>query len=185
MKLVATKAKTLATVSSQSLLKRMSTLMLIAALCCVSLAGCAQNSDSANTQASNPEATQNADNSNAAPETQATKAEETAVTADEDATEITVTVKVTGEFENTTVDSTGEYTVSSESSALDALQATDLDVTLEDSQYGAYVTSIDGLTAEGSNGWLYEVNGESPAVSAGDYKLTDGDTITWSFYVAE
>lgn len=190
MKLIVTEAKnTLVTTSSKTALQRLFALVVAAVLCCVPLAGCANNSDSASTKADTPAATTtdaSNDNSATAPsEEKAEKTEEAAVTANDDATEITVTVEVTGSFEDTTVDSTGEYTIAKDASALDALQATDLQVTVEDSQYGAYVTSIDGLTAEGSNGWLYAVNGESPTVSAGDCQLSDGDTVTWSYYVAE
>ena len=190
MKLIATQAKnTLTTTSSKAGLQRLFALLVAAVLCCVPLAGCANNSDSTDSTADTPAATQSTDASkdatSATSEAQAEKAEEAAVTANDEATEITVTVEVTGSFEGTTVESTDEYTVAKDASALDALQATDLDVTVEDGQYGAYVTSVDGLAAEGSNGWLYSVNGESPTVSAGDYKLADGDTVTWSYYVAE
>lgn len=189
MKLIATQAENTLTTSSKTVLQRLFALLVVAALCCVPLAGCANNSDSADNKADTPSATQTdqagQDASATTAENQAKTAEEAALTAEEDATEITVSVEVTGSFEGTTVDSKGEYTVAAGSSALDALQATDLDVTVEDSQYGAYVTSVDGLTAEGSNGWLYSVNGESPTVSAGDYTLADGDTVVWSFYVAE
>lgn len=197
MKLIATQAENTLTTSSKTVLQRLFALLVVAVLCCVPLAGCANNSNSADSKADTPSATQtdNAaqdtsattaqDTSATTAEDQAKTAEEAALTEAEDATEITVSVEVTGSFEGTTVDSKGEYTVAAGSSALDALQATDLDVTVEDSQYGAYVTSVDGLTAEGSNGWLYSVNGESPTVSAGDYTLADGDTVVWSFYVAE
>lgn len=177
MNLVTTKAKTTLT-----------TLFLAVALCCVPLVGCSDNADSAGNKAdtSASQSTNTAqDTSATSSENEAEKAEEAALTANEDATEITVSVEVTGTFEDTTVESTGTYTVAKDASALDALQATDLDVTIEDGQYGAYVTSVDGLASEGSNGWVYTVNGESAAVSAGDYTLADGDTVAWSYYVAE
>lgn len=190
MKLIATQAENAHSItSSKARLQRLFGLLIAAALCCVPLASCADNSQSTDTKADAPETTQSADASKGSEATTSKdtseKAEETAVGTNSDVAEITISVEVTGSFEDTTVESKGDYTVAAGTSALEALQATDLTVTTEDSQYGAYVTSVDGLTAEGSNGWLYSVNGESPAVSAGDYELADGDTVVWSFYVAE
>lgn len=186
MKLIATQAEqTLVVSSSKTLLQRASALLLTAILCCVPLAGCADNSNSADTKADTPSNAQSADADKTTSEDQAKQEEEAALNADENATEITVSVDVTGNFEDTTVESKSEYTVAAGASALDALQATDLDVVVEEGQYGAYVSSIDGLVAEGSNGWIYTVNDESPTVSAGEYKLAEGDKVAWSFYVAE
>lgn len=65
--------------------------------------------------------------------------------------------------------------------ALDVLEAGPLPVTAEDSQYGPYVTAIGDVTADGSHGWTYTVNGEEPTVSAGEYVVADGDDIVWSY----
>lgn len=71
-------------------------------------------------------------------------------------------------------------------SALDALQAATPDVVVEDGQYGAFVTNINGLangSAGAQSGWTYTVNGEYVPDSAADYTLADGDTVAWEFYV--
>ena len=49
------------------------------------------------------------------------------------------------------------------------------------SSYGAYVTGIGGLTAGGSAGWMYKVNGVMPMTGAGNYTLQNGDTIVWGY----
>lgn len=53
-----------------------------------------------------------------------------------------------------------------------------------------YVCSVGGIgefDAGDTSGWIYTVNGKRPAVSAGEYVLSDGDTVTWTFvrYVPE
>lgn len=47
-----------------------------------------------------------------------------------------------------------------------------------------YVTSIDGLAERDygpMSGWLYEVNGVQPDVSASQYELSDGDSVVWIY----
>ena len=47
-----------------------------------------------------------------------------------------------------------------------------------------YIKSIGGLAERdcgGGSGWLYRVNGESPNVSCGNYKIFDGDRIEWIY----
>lgn len=68
--------------------------------------------------------------------------------------------------------------------ALAALQGTGLQVTVTDSSYGPFVEAIDGIANDESSGWTYTVNGESPSVSAGDYVVSDGDEVVWSYYQA-
>lgn len=49
----------------------------------------------------------------------------------------------------------------------------------------AYITSIAGLAEKqhGNNsGWMYQINGSSPNVGAGQYILQDGDQMVW-YYV--
>lgn len=48
----------------------------------------------------------------------------------------------------------------------------------------AYVKSINGQSAgdkSAQSGWIYKVNGKSPSVSAGSFKLQDGDTLVWMY----
>ena len=47
-----------------------------------------------------------------------------------------------------------------------------------------YIKSIGGLAERdcgGGSGWLYRVNGDSPSVSCGSYKVFDGDRIEWIY----
>lgn len=45
-----------------------------------------------------------------------------------------------------------------------------------------YVTSINKVAADGSSGWVCEVNGDSNiAKEAAEYKVKDGDAIVWSY----
>ncbi|GAB6181809.1 hypothetical protein JCM14036_31280 [Desulfotomaculum defluvii] len=66
-------------------------------------------------------------------------------------------------------DSQGKLTV------LGALEATGLGYT----ESGGLVTSIDGQRNEGLKGWMYKVNGSSPAVAASDKTVKEGDEILW------
>lgn len=48
----------------------------------------------------------------------------------------------------------------------------------------AYIKSINGQSAgdkSAQSGWIYKVNGKSPNVSAGSFKLQDGDTLAWIY----
>jgi hypothetical protein len=46
---------------------------------------------------------------------------------------------------------------------------------------GGFVTSINGVSQDATANmyWIYYVNGEMPAVGAGEYIVQDGDEITW------
>ena len=65
-----------------------------------------------------------------------------------------------------------------------ALGSTGLEINSRETQYGTYVTSINGL-AEGSHGgesgWKYSVNGSEPNVACSKYVLKDGDVVKWKF----
>lgn len=64
---------------------------------------------------------------------------------------------------------------------LDVLETAPADVVVEDSSYGPYITSIDGLAADATHGWTYTVNGEQPVESAGSTVVADGDSIAWTY----
>ena len=52
----------------------------------------------------------------------------------------------------------------------------------------AYVEGIDGLYERDHgalSGWIYFVNGESPSLSCGSYKLKDGDTVSFHYSLAQ
>lgn len=68
--------------------------------------------------------------------------------------------------------------------ALDALDATGLDYVAEDSQYGMFVSEINGLAngeTSSTAGWTYSLNGEMALESCDALVLSDGDTLTWEY----
>lgn len=55
-----------------------------------------------------------------------------------------------------------------------------LSVVFEDSSYGAYLKTVNDVTAGkfgGYDGWLYRVNGVEPSVSMGDYEVQPKDVV--------
>ena len=98
---------------------------------------------------------------------------------------VTVTVDGTAVGSNS---SSAQVSLSSGSTAFDALRATGVSVNARNSQYGIYVTGINGLAEKdhgGSSGWVYEVNGSEPNTSAGNYTLKDGDSVVWRYVNVE
>lgn len=87
----------------------------------------------------------------------------------------------------TVIDADGQvasYTVETAAegaTVLSVIQATDADVTVEDGQYGTYISAINGLAAEGSSGWVYTVNGEQVMESVDACPVADGDTVEFSY----
>ena len=61
-----------------------------------------------------------------------------------------------------------------DTSVLDALEEK-CTVEVEQYSYGILVVEIDGERG----GWVYEVNGVRPGISAAEYYLSDGDEIEW------
>jgi len=55
------------------------------------------------------------------------------------------------------------------------------DYQVDNSAYGAYVSSIDGIAASGMDGWQYFVNWHSGNEAAGDYQLVSGDEVLWAY----
>ncbi len=79
---------------------------------------------------------------------------------------------------------TTSYTVqipAADATALAVLEATDAEVTTENSQYGTYITAINGITAEGNSGWVYTVNGEQIMEAVDVCPVATGDTVEFSF----
>lgn len=64
---------------------------------------------------------------------------------------------------------------------LDATEASSFEPVVEDSEYGAYVSSLCGVAAEGNSGWVYTVNGESVMEGADACVLEAGDSVEWSY----
>ncbi len=52
---------------------------------------------------------------------------------------------------------------------------------LRETGMGAYVYSVAGQTAQDEKGWLYRVNWRQPEVGAQNYKVQNGDYVTWYF----
>lgn len=81
----------------------------------------------------------------------------------------------------------GDVTVASGATALDVIKAADakddgLNVTVVDSLYGPYITTINGITAGTYtdmkwDGWSYMVDGEAPSVGVSGYTVSDGEVI--------
>ena len=85
----------------------------------------------------------------------------------------------------------GEIVLSEGATAFDALdkaaRAHNIPVDRIGSTYGVYVRGIGNVYEfgfGGESGWTYRVNGESPQISAGVYKLSDGDVVEF-VYVCE
>lgn len=79
---------------------------------------------------------------------------------------------------------TTSYTVqipAADATALAVLEATDAEVVTENSQYGTYITAINGITAEGNSGWVYTVNGEQVMEAVDVCPVAAGDTVEFSF----
>lgn len=64
---------------------------------------------------------------------------------------------------------------------LAATEATEFKPVVKDSEYGAYVSSISGVAAEGNAGWVYTVNGESVMEGVDACVLEAGDSVEWSY----
>lgn len=71
---------------------------------------------------------------------------------------------------------------------IDLLGYAGLSYELQESSYGSYVYSIDGI-AQGDygsmSGWLYYVNNEFAEESANKYQVKEGDIISWIYSTGE
>ncbi|MDM5155499.1 DUF4430 domain-containing protein [Bacillus sp. DX1.1] len=56
-------------------------------------------------------------------------------------------------------------------------------VTAENTKYGMYIKSIDGLMAGETSGWTYDVNDKAAMGGADSYKLEAGDVVAFRFVV--
>ncbi len=97
--------------------------------------------------------------------------------------DIAVSVSVTGPDEEVIL-APAVVTIEQEGTALEALQASGLDVIVTDSSYGPFVEAIGDVAGEGSAGWTYTVNGTTPQVSAGSCVVNDGDAVEWVYAAA-
>lgn len=60
-------------------------------------------------------------------------------------------------------------------------EANDCEVLLDESTDSPYITSIGGVAATDTAGWVYEVNDEMVMESADACVLKAGDEVSWSF----
>ena len=72
-------------------------------------------------------------------------------------------------------------TVPDGASAFDALEASGLDFSASDGDYGKFVESICGVAGTDSTAWVYTVNGEEALVGCADYLLEPGDVVEWLY----
>jgi LPXTG-motif cell wall-anchored protein len=92
-----------------------------------------------------------------------------------------VALKIVGKDGTVTNDLTSVSFVD-EPTAFQLLQAIYGDkLKFSESQYGKMITSIDGLTAEGTYYWAFYVNGQMGSVGADSYKLKVGDQISFQY----
>lgn len=102
--------------------------------------------------------------------------------------QVTDTIEVRCNIEYLTDSEENTIEVEDGETALEVLtelcEEKDYTLTTEGGEALGYVTEINGLKAgdEGKeSGWMYEVNGESPEVGAGQYEIEEGDTINWYY----
>ena len=78
-----------------------------------------------------------------------------------------------------------KVTVRENSSVLDVLNkyadANDVKIIMDDTSSTPYVSSIGGVDATDTAGWVYEVNDETIMETADKHIVKDGDDIEWSF----
>lgn len=75
-------------------------------------------------------------------------------------------------------------TMKSGSTVYNALKTATKEAGIAVAGSSSYIKGIAGLyekDCDGQGGWTYTVNGEFPSVGCGSYKLSDGDSILWSY----
>lgn len=87
----------------------------------------------------------------------------------------------TGTFNVTADDSGTEYPVSWQS-ALGVLKKAGISFRVSDRwDGGLFIIEVDGLPNEGLAGWMYQVNGVAPGVTADNKAVSAGDKVTWYY----
>ena len=123
---------------------------------------------------------------NAAEQAAQVAEEEGLIEAGQAAEDIVVPVSITMPESAGAEPKTIEVTVADGSTVLQATEAAGWDVQVENSDYGKFVTSINGIAngSEGdASGWVYTVNDEQVMEACDVRQLTAGDSVQWSFYV--
>ena len=123
---------------------------------------------------------------NAAEQAAQVAEEEGPIEAGQAAEDIVVPVSITMPESAGAEPKTIEVMVADGSTVLQATEAAGWDVQVENSDYGKFVTSINGIAngSEGdASGWVYTVNDEQVMEACDVRQLTAGDSVQWSFYV--
>lgn len=123
---------------------------------------------------------------NAAEQAAQVAEEEGPIEAGQAAEDIVVPVSITMPESAGAEPKTIEVTVADGSTVLQATEAAGWDVQVENSDYGKFVMSINGIAngSEGdTSGWVYTVNDEQVMEACDVRQLTAGDSVQWSFYV--
>ena len=123
---------------------------------------------------------------NAAEQAAQVAEEEGPIAAGQAAEDIVVPVSITMPERAGAEPKTIEVTVPDGATVLQATEAAGWDVQVEDSDYGKFVTSINGIAngSEGeASGWVYTVNDETVMEACDVRQLAAGDSVQWSFYV--
>lgn len=82
----------------------------------------------------------------------------------------------------------GTATLQRGANVYDALVAVDGNINARGSTYGTYVAAIDGLAEKQhgtASGWLYSVNGVRANTACSNYRLSDGDVVTWTYWTGD
>ena len=123
---------------------------------------------------------------NAAEQAAQVAEEEGPIEAGQAAEDIVVPVSITMPESAGAEPKTIEVTVADGSTVLQATEAAGWDVQVENSDYGKFVTSINGIAngSEGdASGWVYTVSDDQVMEACDVRQLTAGDSVQWSFYV--
>ena len=100
--------------------------------------------------------------------------------------QIAVQVVVDSSAADGSVSYDGTVELAEGATVLDAIEATGLELDVQDSEYGAFVNAIGGLAtgdAGDASGWGYDLNGEMVMESADVATVADGDVLTWTYLV--
>ena len=150
----------------------LATLVLALALTVGALGGCTQTTTSTD------------DGSAAATAPAGSAATEAPASSDDE--QITVQVTVDSSAADGSVSYEGSVVLPKDATVLDAIEATGLELDVQDSEYGAFVNAIGGLAtgdAGDASGWGYDLNGETVMESADVATVSDGDVLTWTYLV--
>ncbi|WFN34045.1 DUF4430 domain-containing protein [Methanogenium sp. S4BF] len=83
---------------------------------------------------------------------------------------------------NVTADNSGDVSAVSWQCALGTLQAAGVSFKVSDEwDNGLFVTEVDGKPSAGAAGWMYQVNGASPATTADKCTVKANDEVVWYY----